>query len=242
MRRVGTVLALALLGGCYSSPPKFFDEACRTETGQRRYETPEPAGLAVPYGVQAFDVLVITGAEWVEYNEGAVYGPAADVFREGVGRYRIRLAKLAEPACQEALRQEGYDPATRAWVAARSPDARYRGAMHACVEAERIGDRIEELYPSGGQFPTLQDRLKGWTAPYVFIFDSEIDPRSLPDASVTRRVQLIVHRETGRPIVEAIGFSFMPRNDWFLRVTECGSPGFSSRLQIPANVFVQPAP
>ena len=136
---VGTLSAALALSACASKPPAFWDAACANETGEIRHETPAPDGLAVPSGVYGFAALVLTGAEWVEFDETAVFDRFAAVFHEEPGRYRLRLARLAEPECRQALQLEGYDPVTRVWNRDRAAAAFYEGALIACAEAEWIG-------------------------------------------------------------------------------------------------------
>lgn len=237
MQRVGAVLALVLLGGCYSSPPKFWEAACRDETGERRYETPEPAGLVVPTGVQAFDTLLVSGASWVEANVYGVGGKMAELYPQGRGRYALRLTRLSEPACQAALREEGYDPTTLSWTGQRGEPI-YKAAELACASAEWLGDAVDPEPPSSGIGGlSLEQRMEGWSAPYIILGSGEIDPRSEPDDPVYRQRIQVLERATGKPIMELLGFSYTPKTNWFPAIMGCGVPGWLGREQIPTRVF-----
>lgn len=219
MWKPGVALAAGLLfTGCYSSPPAFYKTACEQETAVRRYETPAPAGLAAP-GVGIWvplKLLVYTGAAWVEHNHPGGSGP---VYTEGHARYRVWLAKLAEPQCRQSLRDEGIDPDTLKPVP-RNPNAPIYGAENACLEAKKLGDYVPD--PEAGRFASLEQWFEGWTAPYLLIVTGEQDPRSTADDPVWRNKVQVVSRETRMPIFENPSFQYWPKTNWFPAMSYCG--------------------
>jgi hypothetical protein len=218
-RPVGALIAAMLAAGCSSSPPKFWEAACRDEMAVVRHETPAPAGLAVPAGVWvAFKVLAYSGAAWVEHDSA---GYPNHIYEDGPGRYRIWLAKIDDPACRQALRDDGIDPDTRQQVP-RHPAATVFGSREACLGVERLGDRVGTGFGAGTQEP-IDRQFEGWTAPYLLTTTGGQDPRSEADDPVWRSVILVVSRETLKPIFEAPGLSYSPKTNWFPSIHACGA-------------------
>lgn len=227
------LLGLALLGGCYSSPPKFWADACKNETAERRHETPEPTGLVLFHQSpnEALEWLVLTGAAWVEHDVYSVGGALAAVYKEGAGRYSVRLARLSDPECSQALIARGLDPVKRVRIE-RQGEAGIYDAV-ACLEANRFGD----VAPGWGMDLSPEDRLKGWSAPYALVGKAERDPRSAPDDPVTRSTTAIAEIATGKPVIEQTAFSYSPKTNWFPAVNVCsGGDGYSDAY-IPIHAF-----
>jgi hypothetical protein len=243
--------AVLLLSGCWgppldaTPPPAGWDEAC-AETGARHHETPPADGLAVEETFQPERILLRTQAAWVEHNfygSGIFERPPetydwvdrarADVYREGVGRYAIRLARLDTEACQSSLRDYGFDPATLAWVGLPEPHSDHNPVgLLSCIEAKRTGD-VVAMRRSGG--PPPQEWLKTWSAPYIALLAVSRDPRSGPEHPTQRRAHQIVRRETGAVVAEQISL-------WHVRskgADMCGGPDDPHGMQYPAAVFAK---
>lgn len=213
------VMAALLAAACSSSPPKFWDAACRDEMAVVRRDVPAPAGLIVPGGSWVpFSVLVHSGAAWVEHDSS---GYPNSIYRDGPGRYRISLAKVADPACRQALRDDGFDPDTRQRVPP-NPKATVFGARIACLEVERLGDQVTGPFTVTSDKP-IAGQFEGWTAPYLLTVAGGQDPRSAADDPVWRTVIQVVSRETLQPIFEAPTLSYAPKTNWFPSIYTCGA-------------------
>jgi hypothetical protein len=219
MPKLAALMAVVLAAGCSSSPPKFWEAACRDEMAVVRRETPAPAGLSVADSTwMPFKVLVYSGAAWVEHDSA---GYPNHIYKDGPGRYRISLAKIDDPACRQALRDEGIDPDTRQQVP-RHPAARVFGAQEACLGVERLGDRVEAGFGGRSQEPIAR-QFEGWTAPYLLTTAGGQDPRSAADDPVWRTAIQVVGRETLQPVFEAPGLSYSPKTSWFPSIYTCGA-------------------
>lgn len=178
------------------------------------FSRPAPDGIADVHFLSSSAVALIldTGATWVEVvvDEGA-QTTRPTLYPEGPGRYAVRLTRLQETTCQEALRAAGYDPLTLRHVGGAHYDAeQYADLDAACAAANRIGDSpdIDELVTSAIPISENHGWLGQWTAPFALIEVVSVrNPQSgasnWEDELIIERRQIIA-RETSAVIAEEV--------------------------------------
>ena len=219
--RSSLVALSALLLGCNVTPqPRFWAEACRSETGVRVYEAVEPAPLAMTYALNANEALLNIGASAVEFYVSGVGGERAELYREGPGRYLVTWSPERSTACREALEQAGFDPTTLERRRAAEPYLS-RFNLNRCYVAQRLGG-FPDMPTTPGQ--SIEAEYSAYSAPYVVRGAGEIDARST-GVEVHRSAWQIVRRADGAVVGESIGFSYRTNLILDVGIAICGGGG-----------------
>lgn len=228
-RALGPATAAVVLGlaGC-ASHPAGWREACRTEATAARFESLPPSGLALPRTGLLLDhsrvlrLLAAHGADWVEipvWPEDVAAeersGAARGLFAEGPGLYALRLTRLSEPDCQNALYRHWLAPDgfTRIERTADAQDRTgVRPSLSTCLSARKSGQVPERLSPLTEQPPL------SWTAPYVVEqvrFPTRLAP---PDSGVAVEVR---RRDDGKVVWRSVNLVARTDRGWFPAIATC---------------------
>jgi hypothetical protein len=150
-------------------------------------------------------MLLHTDAAWVEFDTYRTGGAFAEVYKDGPGRYAVRL-KQGDQTCNEILHRHGFDPTTLDRSDDQATSIPSASDLLPCLVAERLGDMVEQRYIYD-ELPT-SSWLNAWNAPYILLISSERDTRSDPDLPVQRTSRQVIRRSTGAVIAETIEFSY----------------------------------
>ncbi len=237
-----SVAALAGLASAQAPLAPALPAGCAETYPPRYHERPPADGLAILSSSNPGQILLETGAAWVELARQSPDPGEEAVFTEGPGRYRVEWADLAAPACRAAIEAYGYDPDTLTWRG-EGGEQPHMALERACLRGQRIGDYKDLPIPTKPDDPAyladLEDWTSQWSAPYR-LGGAAIEDRSTPEPHALWVDHFVERAATGERIAETRSFFWQTYEP--MTFHECGPADTPGARQLRDVFTDRPVP
>jgi hypothetical protein len=197
--------ALASLASAQAPVAPERPAGCAETYPPRYHERPPADGLAILSSSNPGQILLETGAAWVEVARQSPDPGEEAVFTEGPGRYRVAWADMTTPACRAAIEAYGFDPDTLTWRGEVGAQP-HLALEQACLTGRRIGDYKDVPIPTKPGDPVyraaLEEWRSQWIAPYHLTGDMVVDTTSTTRPPAFWAEAFVVRAATGERIAE----------------------------------------